>query len=74
MISFDEETQKASKCFLCNGKPKCVEACPAGALRYIPWTDLSDRVPLRRVPAAIIPPEKSALCIDCHKNSAESKE
>lgn len=41
MISFDEERQKASKCFLCHGKPKCVEACPAAALRFVPWRDLT---------------------------------
>lgn len=33
MISFDEQSQKATKCFLCQGHPKCVEACPSGALR-----------------------------------------
>ncbi len=31
MISFDPETRKATKCDLCKGKPKCVEACPAAA-------------------------------------------
>jgi Fe-S-cluster-containing dehydrogenase component len=74
MISFDEEANKATKCFLCNGKPKCVEACPAGALRYISWIDLTDQAPLRMVPTAVIPPEKSALCIACHKNIKEFQE
>lgn len=38
-MTFDEEQGKADKCFLCNGAPKCVEACPAAALRYVPWSD-----------------------------------
>ena len=25
MMSFDREKQKASKCFLCDGEPKCVK-------------------------------------------------
>ena len=73
MMTFDEEIQKASKCFLCNGRPKCVEACPSGALRYIPWTDLTDRVQPRAIPTAIIPPENSAVCADCHKIKKETR-
>lgn len=47
MIAFDEERGKATKCFLCHGHPKCVAACPAGALSYGPWRDLTgeDRNP-----------------------------
>ena len=41
MMSFDREKQKASKCFLCDGEPKCVKACPAAALTYMPWKDRS---------------------------------
>jgi Fe-S-cluster-containing dehydrogenase component len=67
MISFDSDTNKATKCFLCNGKPKCVEACPAGALSYVAWFDLTDKVPPRVVPSAVIPPKKAAACIECHK-------
>jgi Fe-S-cluster-containing dehydrogenase component len=67
MMSFDPETNKATKCFLCNGKPKCVEACPASALRYAAWTDLTDKVPPRTVTAAVIPPAKAAACTECHK-------
>lgn len=74
MMTFDEETQKASKCFLCEGKPKCVKACPSGALRYVPWTNLADRVPPRAVPTAIVPPMNSAACIDCHKIKKETRE
>ncbi len=67
MISFDPDTSKATKCFLCNGAPKCVEACPAEALTYTAWTDLRDRAPIRSAPIAAIPPEKAAGCMDCHK-------
>ncbi|MGE4551565.1 MAG: 4Fe-4S dicluster domain-containing protein, partial [Desulfovibrionaceae bacterium] len=47
VMTFDQERQVASKCFLCHGRPRCVAACPAGALRYVPWTDLTHPV---RVP------------------------
>jgi len=67
MISFDSDIGKATKCFLCYGKPKCVEACPAEALSYLSWRDLTDKMPPRVVPAAVIPPEKAAVCNDCHK-------
>ena len=67
MMSFDTDTNKATKCFLCNGKPKCVEACPAEALSYVAWRDLTDKVPVRVIPTAIVPPEKAATCNDCHK-------
>lgn len=40
MMTFNEADDHASKCFLCHGRPKCVEACPAGALSLIPWRDL----------------------------------
>jgi Fe-S-cluster-containing dehydrogenase component len=67
MMSFDSDTNKATKCFLCDGNPKCVEACPAGALSYVAWQDLTDKVPPRVVPTAIISPEKAQTCNDCHK-------
>jgi Fe-S-cluster-containing dehydrogenase component len=67
MMSFDDETNKATKCFLCNGKPKCVEACPAEALTYALWRDLTDKVPARVVPTAVVAPEKAAACNECHK-------
>jgi Fe-S-cluster-containing dehydrogenase component len=70
MMSFDQEVEKASKCFLCNGQPKCVEACPSGALRYISWIDLTDRVPLRTVPTAAVSPD---LCLACHKDKKDTK-
>jgi Fe-S-cluster-containing dehydrogenase component len=67
MMSFDSDTNKATKCFLCNGKPKCVEACPAEALTYLAWQDLTNQVPPRVIPTAVIPPEKTAACKQCHK-------
>jgi Fe-S-cluster-containing dehydrogenase component len=67
MMSFDSDTNKATKCFLCDGNPKCVEACPAGALSYIAWRDLTHKVPPRAVPTAVVSPEKAQTCNDCHK-------
>jgi Fe-S-cluster-containing dehydrogenase component len=67
MMSFDSDTNKATKCFLCNGKPKCVEACPAEALSYVAWRDLTDKIPPRVAPTAMVAPEKAAACNDCHK-------
>jgi len=67
MMSFDPEARKATKCFLCNGKPKCVEACPAEALQYVAWRDLTRTIPQRAAPAVLASPEKAATCNDCHK-------
>ena len=59
MTTFDEETKKAQKCHLCNGDPECVKACPTGALRYVPWEDLTKDIPARFVvPAYIETPEE----------------
>ena len=67
MMAFDPETEKATKCHLCDGKPKCVEACPSGALRYVRWRDLTRIEPPRVATTAVIPPEKVQACIDCHQ-------
>jgi Fe-S-cluster-containing dehydrogenase component len=67
MLSFDDDKNKATKCFLCDGKPKCVEACPADALAYMAWRDMTDKVPARMVPTAVVSPEKAASCNECHK-------
>lgn len=67
MMSFDPDSGKATKCFLCNGKPKCVEACPADALKYVPWRDVTGQVPPRAVPTAVIPPAKAESCNQCHQ-------
>lgn len=63
MISFDPETSKATKCFLCDGRPKCVEACPAGALTYVSGLDLTSKVPPRITPTL----SKPVTCGDCHQ-------
>jgi Fe-S-cluster-containing hydrogenase component 2 len=67
MMSFDADSEKATKCFLCDGKPKCVEACPAEALNYVAWRDLTNKVPPRVVPTAVVPVEKVEACASCHK-------
>ena len=66
MIVFNLEAKKASKCFLCDGKPECVDACPALAIRYVPWRDLTHDMPIRQpVPAALLD-QKSPACSGCH--------
>ena len=67
MMSFDPDTNTATKCFLCDGKPKCVAACPAEALAFVAWRDLTRNVPPRVVPSAVISPEKLQACMECHK-------
>lgn len=67
MMSFDSETEKATKCFLCDGNPKCVAACPAEALSYVSWRDLTHISTPRIAPSAVVPLEKSQSCNDCHK-------
>jgi Fe-S-cluster-containing dehydrogenase component len=66
MINFDEQSQKATKCFLCQGHPKCVEACPSGALRYVPWRDLTREAAPCKAALPVISPEKAKECLDCH--------
>jgi len=66
MMSFDEERQKATKCFLCLGNPKCVEACPSGALRYVPWRDITREAAPRRAILPAISTGKAEGCLDCH--------
>jgi len=66
MISFDPDSRKATKCHLCNGKPKCVEACPAEALSYLPWRDLTRKIPPRIGTLAGISPDRAAACQECH--------
>jgi len=65
MISFDPDTQKATKCHLCSGKPKCVEACPAGSLSFVYWRDLTGAVP-PRIATAVLAPERAFACQACH--------
>jgi len=66
MISYDPDSRKATKCHLCEGKPKCVEACPAGSLSYVSWYDLTGRTPPRNLNTAMLPPQRSLSCQECH--------
>ncbi len=66
MISFDPESRKATKCDLCKGKPKCVEACPAGSLSYVSWRDLTGEIPPRNLKTASLSPERALSCRECH--------
>jgi len=66
MISYDPDSRKATKCHLCAGKPKCVEACPSGSLSYVSWYDLTGRIPPRNLSTAMLPPQRSLSCQECH--------
>lgn len=66
MISFDEGRQKASKCFLCHGKPKCVEACPAGALRFVPWRDITREGRQGGATLTALSAARAKACVECH--------
>ncbi|MDQ5986234.1 MAG: Ion-translocating oxidoreductase complex subunit B [Syntrophus sp. SKADARSKE-3] len=66
MISYDPDSRKATKCHLCQGKPKCVQACPAGSLNYVSWRDLTGDVPVRNRLTAMLPPDRSRSCGECH--------
>jgi Fe-S-cluster-containing dehydrogenase component len=71
MTSFDEELNKATKCTLCAGQPECVQACPSGALQYVPWEDMTKLIPARvTIPAYIgIPDSVKSTCTQCHTQS-----
>ncbi len=64
----DGANTKATKCFLCNGNPECVRACPARALTYVSWQDMTKIVPPRQVvPASIqLAPDVANTCNGCH--------
>jgi Fe-S-cluster-containing dehydrogenase component len=66
MMSFDSDTDKATKCFLCDGNPKCVEVCPSGSLSYVAWHDVTKEFAPRVVPTAIVPLSKAVMCNECH--------
>lgn len=66
MMGFDAERGKATKCWLCQGAPECVAACPTGALRYVPWRDLSGAVPVRRAGLSVVEAGRPAACSSCH--------
>ena len=61
-----QQASVSTKCFLCHGSPKCVEACPASALRYAPWRDLTrDGGPGQAV-LSVVAPDQAKTCADCH--------
>ncbi|MGE5506875.1 MAG: 4Fe-4S dicluster domain-containing protein [Chitinophagales bacterium] len=66
MMTFDPEAGKATKCFLCGGKPQCVEACPTMALLYVSWRDLTKAVPIRQAGLPAAKDFASAGCDSCH--------
>lgn len=57
---------KATKCTLCDGNPECVEACPAGALQYMPWDDRTMNVPTRTSGSGVIAADIADSCGKCH--------
>ncbi|MBI5523658.1 MAG: 4Fe-4S dicluster domain-containing protein [Desulfarculus sp.] len=69
MIVFDEQRHKASKCFLCHGKPKCVEACPSGALRFVPWRDITREGRASGATLPALSADKAKTCVECHPTS-----
>ena len=68
MINVDAESEKAIKCFLCDGEPKCVDNCPTGALKFEPWIDTTMLTPPRNF-GNVIPIGKTfdENCGSCHK-------
>ena len=66
MMSFDSVAKKATKCFLCDGNPECVQVCSTGALRYVPWRDMSRAVPIRQATLPVTKDYKTAGCGSCH--------
>jgi Fe-S-cluster-containing hydrogenase component 2 len=64
----DGRNTKATKCTLCNGNPECVQACPAGGLKYMAWADRTKDVPPRQiVPASIqLAADVKDTCNKCH--------
>jgi Fe-S-cluster-containing dehydrogenase component len=69
---------KCHKCTLCTEyykdatdkaawRPNCVEACPGGALKYVPWTDRTDEVPPRHVVSGVqLAADVKDTCKQCH--------
>lgn len=66
MPTLDPIRKKSSKCFLCDGKPECVHACPTGALRFMSWRDLRATMPI--VKQGMMPGSTTTACSTCHTN------
>jgi Fe-S-cluster-containing dehydrogenase component len=39
IATVDPETEKSTKCLLCDGDPNCVKNCPTGAIAFYPWEE-----------------------------------
>jgi Fe-S-cluster-containing dehydrogenase component len=64
---------KSHKCNLCQDslaagqeRPNCVEACPGGALKFVPWEDRTDQVPPRQVASGLLAADVAGACNECH--------
>jgi len=58
---------KAHKCHLCAGSPECVAACPASALTYVPWTDVTGTNPVRQSTSGVgLAAGVADTCKKCH--------
>jgi len=64
----DGANTKATKCSLCNGNPECVQMCPVGAIKYVPWQNVTKDFPPRQVvPASIqLASDVKDTCVKCH--------
>jgi Fe-S-cluster-containing dehydrogenase component len=67
------EGTKSHKCTLCydslaegQERPNCVEACPAGALKFVPWTDRTRDVPVRQSGSGVLADDVVDTCKQCH--------
>jgi Fe-S-cluster-containing dehydrogenase component len=69
MTGFNEDISKATKCFLCNGAPECAANCSTGAIKYVPWRDLSRSVPIRQAsfPGVYTANPRTQGCSTCHE-------
>jgi Fe-S-cluster-containing hydrogenase component 2 len=58
---------KSHKCHLCAGLPECVAACPASALTYVPWTDVTRTNPARQSTSGVaLAAGVADTCKKCH--------
>jgi len=67
------EGTKCHKCNLCQDslaagqeRPNCVEACPAGALKFVPWDDRTNEVPPRHAASGVLADDVKDTCKQCH--------
>jgi Fe-S-cluster-containing dehydrogenase component len=65
VITVNPNTHKSTKCYLCDGNPECVRACPTGALKFVTWRDLRLATPPVQ-PGIMADPSTSAYCAPCH--------